>query len=130
MGADVMEKGIGQVGTAGTSKDFLKRAVIDDAALVKEVNAVAEIFSFAHDVCGKENGAPGGALPANNLDNELATDDIQGDGGLIENEEVGLMEESTGNVGALFFAGGEGPAKAVGERGHLEFLDKGIDALV
>ena len=119
-----MEKGVGEVARAGAGEKFGQRAGIDDAALVEEQDAVAEVFGLAHDVGREKNRAARGAFAADGLDDELAADDVEGGGGFVEDEEVGFVNEGARDVGALLLAGGEGAALLVGEGGDLEFRDE------
>ena len=82
--------------------DGVGRSLLDDAAVVHDEGAVAEILHEGDVVADKENGETG--LPAQiseQLEDLLLHGDIEGAGGFVADEKLWLDSESAGDRSAL-----------------------------
>ena len=86
-------------------------------------DAVAEVLGLAHDVSREEDGAAGLLLGPNGLDDEMAADDVERSGGLVEDQQIGFMQERASDVGALFLPRRKRAAGLTGEGAHLQARD-------
>src|ERR1039458_9666573 len=109
----VVEKGVGKVGAGGTRQYVRQRAVVGDSTVVQEVEPVAKVLRFAHDVRRDQHGPPGGALAADGFREEPSADHVERSGGFVQQEHAGLMEEGPGDIGALLLSAGQRAAEAV-----------------
>src|ERR1035438_4510147 len=118
----VVEKGVGKVGAGGTRQYVRQRAVVGDSTVVQEVEPVAKVLRFAHDMRRDQHGPPGGALAADGFREEPSADHVERSGGFVQQEHAGLMEEGPGDIGALLLSAGQRAAEAVSEGGDFQLL--------
>src|SRR5713101_7176879 len=91
-----------------------KLAVMDDA------DGVAELFDFAHDVGGKDDGLADVAAFADESGNSAGSHDVEAVGGFVEDHHRGIVDESAGDGSFLLHAGGKLVAAAVAEAVHVQ----------
>ena len=96
------------VGFAGGVADFAPGAGFDDAAVLHDGDAVAEIAHERHGVRDEETGEAVALLEvAQQVDDLRADGDIERADGFVEDEEFGAQGDGSGNVDALALASGE-----------------------
>src|SRR5712692_7670624 len=100
-----------------------KLPVMDDA------DEVAELFDFAHDVGGEDDGFAAVAAFANESGDGAGGHDIEAVGGLVEDHDRGIVNEGAGDGSFLLHAGGELVAAAVAEAVHVQAVEDVVDAL-
>src|SRR5260370_20445695 len=100
-----------------------KFAVVDDA------DGVAELFDFAHDVGGEDDGLAVVAAFADERSDGAGGHDVDAVGGLIKDHDGRIVDESTGDGSFLLHAGGELVAATITEAVHVQAVEDVIDAL-
>src|SRR5712692_1934150 len=100
-----------------------KLAVMDDA------DGVAELFDFAHDVCGEDDGLAVVATFADERRDCASGHDIEAGSGLIEDHDRWIVNEGASAGSFLLHAGGELVAGAVAEAVHIQAVEDIVDAL-
>src|SRR5216684_10802 len=100
-----------------------------ELAVVNDADDVAELFDFAHDVGGEDDGFAAVAAFANESGDGAGGHDIEAVGGLVEDHDRGLVNEGAGDGGFLLHAGGELVAAAVAEAVHVQAIEDVVDAL-
>jgi hypothetical protein len=123
------------VGFAGVVADFGPGSGFDDAAVLHDGDAVAEVADERHRVRDEEAGEGVALLEvAEEIDDLGADGDVEGADGFVEDEDLGAEGEGTGDVDALALASGE-LVRVAGEGGGFEayfgeeFVEAGVDAL-
>ena len=82
-----------------------ERPIVKDAAVVNDHDAAAELFDVVEIVSGEKDGGAELAVDgAEELADVIFGDDVEADGGLVEEEERGIVEERGGEVAAHAFA--------------------------
>src|SRR5581483_926973 len=79
----------------------------DGFAVVHDGDAVAEALGFVHVVGGEEDGAAGEFEAFDEVPELAARLRVEAGGGLVEEEEIGIADESAGHGEALFLAAGK-----------------------
>ena len=82
-------------------------AFADDAAFVDDDDAVGEGVGLFEVVGGEEDGFAAGGEGADLLPEAAAGFDVEADGGLVEEDEVGVAAEGEGEEDALLLAAAE-----------------------
>lgn len=100
-----------------------------DVAAVHDDEAVAEVGSLVHVVGGEEHGDSLCAQHAQFLPDEMASLRVEAGGGLIENKDLGLVDQGAGDDEAPLHATGEVADGGVGLFGELEEGEAFGDAL-
>src|ERR1700690_1412479 len=85
-----------------------------------DADNVAEFFDFAHDMRGEDHGFSALAAFADEFNDGAGGHDVQAQGGLIEDHDLWVVDESAGNGGLLLHAGGEFVATAVAKTVHAQ----------
>jgi len=98
----------------GTGDEIAGGAGGDDAALMKDGDAVAEGVGFLDVMGGEEDGTTLGAGMADGVVQIAADLGIEAAGGLVEEEEGGIVYECKGKGETLALAGGEGFEAGIG----------------
>ena len=74
--------------------DVAQFAVEEDFAVVNDDDALAERLDVGHVMAGEENGGfLGGVVAADKFANGLLGNDVEADGGLVEKQDAGLVEQ-------------------------------------
>jgi len=110
---------VAELGQGTFNEEF---AGLDDA------NGVAELFDFGHDVGGEDYGFSVVAALADEGRDSAGGHDVEAIGGLVEDHDGGIVDESSGDRGFLDHAGGEFVAAAVAEAVHVEASEDSVDA--
>ena len=100
-----------------------KFAGLDDA------DGVAELFDFGHDVRGENDGFAVVAAFVDESSDGARGHDIKTVGGLVEDHDGGVVDESAGDGSFLLHAGGEFVATTVAEAIHIETVEDAVDTL-
>ena len=87
--------------------DLGGRAFADHAALVDDDDAVGERVGLFEVVRGEQDGLAAGGSDADLRPHAAAGFDVEADGGLVEEDEVGVAGEGEGEEDALLLAAGE-----------------------
>ena len=93
--------------SAAVSLDFCRSAFADDSAFVDDDDAVGEGVGLFEVVGGEENGLSLSGQGANLLPEGAAGLDVHADGGLVEEDEVGVAADGEGEEEALLLAAAE-----------------------
>src|SRR5688572_26364841 len=83
------------------------RALGDDRAVVHDRDAVAQRLDLLHVVAGVEHGHAVVAQRAHGLEDVVAALRIDADGGLVEDEQLGAVEDTGGEVEPALHPAGE-----------------------
>ena len=107
--ADDLEGAAGGVSGGGGAEgfDFGGCSFADDAPLVDDDDAVGEGVGFFEVVGGEEDGFAAGGEGADLGPHAAAGFDVEADGGLVQEEEVGVAGEGKGEEDSLLLAAGE-----------------------
>ena len=123
------------VGFVGVVADFAPGAGFDDAAVLHDGDAMAEVADQRHGVRDEEIGEAVALLEiAEQVDDLCADGDIEGADGFVEDEELGAEGDGAGDVDALALAAGELvgiAAEGVGIEADFgeEFVQAGFEAV-
>src|SRR5438876_11363385 len=98
-----------------------KFAGLDDA------DGVAELFDFGHDVRGENDGFAVVAAFVDESSDGARGQDIKTGGGLGEDHDGGVVDESAGDGSFLLHAGGEFVATTVAEAMHIATVEDAVD---
>src|SRR5215471_3193788 len=96
---------------------------------MNDADVIAEALDFAHDVCGEDDGFATFAALTDEVNDGASSHNVEAGGGFIENHDLRGVDESAGDGGFLFHAGGEFVAAAVAEAVHAEAVENVVDAL-
>src|SRR5690606_25920563 len=80
----------------------------EEAALVDDPHAVAEALGFLHVVRGVDDGRAAALEVEDGVENGVARLGIDADGGLVEEEELRVVDEGDGEVEPALHASREG----------------------
>ncbi len=81
--------------------DGLDRSVIDDAPIVDDDDALAQLFDVAQVVRGQHDGhALGDAFPFDEVADALLDDQVQADGRLVQIDDLWLVDQRRRQLGA------------------------------
>src|SRR5713226_8442054 len=94
-----------------------------------DADDIAELFDFAHDVSGEDNGFALVAAFADESGNGARGHDVETVRGLVEDHNGRIVNQSAGDGSFLLHAGGEFVATAVTEAVHVETVEDVVDAL-
>src|SRR6266849_3897752 len=100
-----------------------------ELAVVNDADDVAELFDFAHDVGGEDDGFAAVAAFANEGGDGASGHDVEAEGGLVEDHHRGVVDQGAGNGGFLLHAGGKLVAAAVAEAVHVQAVEDFVEAL-
>ncbi len=92
-------------------------------------NCVAELFDLAHDVGGEDDGFAAVTAFANEGGDGASGHDVEAVGGLVEDHDGWIVDQSAGDGGFLLHAGGELVATAVAETVHVQAIKDVVDTL-
>ncbi len=112
---------VAELGEGAFGKQF---AGVDDA------DGVTELFDFAHDVGREDDRLAAVTALADEGRDGAGGDDVEAESGLIEDHDRGIVDESAGDGGFLFHAGGKLVAAAIAETVHVEAVENVVDALL
>src|SRR5216684_2711890 len=98
-------------------------------AVVNDADDVAELFDFAHDVRGEDDGFAAVAAFADKGGDGAGGHDVEAEGGLIEDHHRRVVDQGAGNGGFLLHAGGKLVAAAVAEAVHVQAVEDFVEAL-
>src|SRR6266436_2532818 len=98
-------------------------------AVMNDADGVAELFDFAHDVGGKDDGLADVAAFADESGNSAGSHDVEAVGGFVEDHHRGIVDESAGDGSFLLHAGGKLVAAAVAEAVHVQPVEDIVDTL-
>ena len=112
-----------QIVCANVNVDFAFRgsaqiARTDDLPLLDKDHGVASDFDFTEQVRIEENRGAALAFVADDVAHEVAAHGIQAGSGLVEKDQVGLMNKGLGEADPLHHAFGEAPEAAITMRGE------------
>src|SRR5260370_20690869 len=96
-------------------------------AVMNNADGVAELFDFAHDVGGKDDGLADVAAFADESGDGASGHDVEAVGGFVEDHHRGVVDESAGDGGFLLHAGGKLVAAAVAEAAHGQAVEDIVD---
>src|SRR5713226_3409722 len=99
-------------------------------AVVNDADDVAELFDFAHDVRGEDNGFAAVAAFADEGGDGASGHDVEAEGGLVEDHHRGVVDQGAGDGSLLLHAGGKLVAAAVAEGVHIEAIEDDVEALL
>src|SRR5436853_1923735 len=100
-----------------------KFAGLDDA------DSVAELFHFAHNVRGEDDGFAVVAAFMDESGDGASGHDIEAVRGLIEDHDRRIVDEGAGDGSFLLHASGELVAAAITEAVHVETVEDVVDTL-
>src|SRR5882757_2205489 len=100
-----------------------------EVAGLDDADGVAELFDFTHDVGGEDDGFAIVTAFADEGGDGEGGHDIEAVGGLVEDHDGRIVDESAGDGGFLHHAGGELVAAAVAEAVHVQAFEDVIHAL-
>src|SRR6266849_4212792 len=121
---DFLEIGFGVLIAKLSQGAFGKKLPVMD-----DTDEVAELFDFAHDVGGEDDGFAAVAALADEGGDGPGGHDIEAVGGLVEDHDRGMVNEGAGDGSFLLHAGGELVAAAVAEAVHVQTIKDIVDAL-
>src|SRR5712691_797690 len=98
-------------------------------AVMNDADGVAELFDFAHDVGGEDDGLADVAAFADESGDGASGHDVEAVGGLVEDHNRGIVDESAGDGGFLLHAGGKLVTAAVAEAVHVQAVEDFVEAL-
>src|SRR4029077_16228514 len=96
---------------------------------LNDANGVAELFDFAQEVDGKNDGLAVVAALADKSSDGAGGHDVQAVGRFIENHNGWIVNEGAGDGGFLHHAGGELVAAAVSKTVHVQTVENIVNAL-
>src|SRR5882724_3834386 len=82
---------------------------------LNDADGVAELFDFAHDVGGEDDGFTAVPALADEVDDGAGGHDVEAVGGFVENHYRRIVDERAGDGGLLLHAGGEFVTAAIAE---------------
>src|SRR6267378_3209436 len=91
-------------------------------------DGIAELFDFAHDVGGEDDGFAVVAAFADESGDGAGGHDVKAVGGLVENHDGWIVDEGAGDGGFLHHSGGELVAAAVAKFVHVQAIENVIHA--
>src|SRR6266581_4530403 len=94
-----------------------------------DANGVAELFDFAHDVGGEDDGFSLVAAVADEGNDDACGHDVEAKSGFIEDHNGRVVNKSACDGGFLLHAGGELVAAAVAEAVHVQAVEDVVDTL-
>src|SRR5437899_5953310 len=97
-------------------------------AIMNDADGVAELFDFAHNVRGKDNGFAVITAFADKSGDRASRHDVETVGGLVEDHDGRIVDEGAGNGGFLHHTCGELVAAAVAEAVHVQAIEDIVDA--
>src|SRR6266567_924955 len=104
-------------------------ALSQDAPVLDEGDLVAELLSLAHVVRGQDDGRPPLATEVGDLSPQADGDvRVEAQGRLVEEEDLGVIEQRLGEGEPLLETGGERVVLGLGVRPQLALLDELVDA--
>src|SRR5258708_10416443 len=98
-------------------------------AVVNDADDVEELFDFAHDVRGEDDGLAAVAAFTDEGGDGSGGHDVEAEGGLVENHHRRVVDQSAGDGGFLLHAGGKLVAAAVAEGVHVEAIENDVEAI-
>src|SRR6266851_668666 len=98
-------------------------------AVVNDADDVAELFDFAHDVRGEDDGFTAVAALADEGGDGASGHDVEAESGLVEDHHRRVMDQGASDGGFLLHAGGKLVAAAVAEGVHIEAIENDVEAL-
>ena len=102
----------------------------DDLTLLDKDDGVAGDFDLAKEMRIKEDGGAAVAFVANNVANEMAAHGVKAGGGLIEEDEVGFVDERLREADALHHAFRKTTETTIAMRGEADEIEIGGNAIV
>src|SRR5258707_189393 len=98
-------------------------------AVVNDADDVAELFDFAHDVRGEDDGLAAVAAFTDEGGDGSGGHDVEAEGGLVENHHRGVVDQGAGDGSLLLHDGGKLVAAAVAEGVHIEAIENDVEAI-
>src|SRR5260370_41266233 len=105
MGRDNLDEDFFKIALAVFFAELLESAFGEELSAVDDANDVAELFDFAHDVSGEDDGFALIATFADEGDDGARGHDVEAKGGLVENHHRGIVDQRAGDGGLLLHAG-------------------------
>src|SRR5688572_27689514 len=96
--ADVGQLDLKPVAIGEEAAEARQGVVGDDLAMVHDGDAVAESFDFLHVMGGVDEGLTAGLEGFEGIEDGVAALGVNADGRLIEDEQVGVVEQSCADV--------------------------------
>src|SRR5713101_4605126 len=106
-----------------------ERTLGQKLAGLNDADGVAELFDLAHDVGGEDDGFAAVTAFANEGGDGASGHDVEAVGGLVEDHDGWIVDQSAGDGGFLLHAGGELVATAVAETVHVQAVEDFVEAL-
>src|SRR5260370_27891172 len=100
-----------------------------ELAVVNDADDVAELFDFAHDVRGEDDGLAAVAAFTDEGGDGASGHDVEAEGGLVEDLHRGVADQGAGDGSLLLHAGGKLVAAAVTGGGQIEGLENGCERI-
>src|SRR6266436_7204425 len=129
MGRDNLDEDFFKIALAVFFAELLESAFGEELSAVDDANDVAELFDFAHDVSGEDDGFALIATFADEGDDGARGHDVEAKGGLIENHHRGIVDQRAGDGGLLLHAGRKFVAAAVAEFVHVQAVENAVHTL-
>src|SRR5260370_27349818 len=101
----------------------------EELAALDDADSVAELFDFADDVGGENDGFTLVAAFADEGGDSAGGHDVEADGGLIEDHDRWIVDKGAGDGSFLHHAGGKLVAAAVAEAVHVQTVEDVVDTL-
>src|SRR2546428_11943749 len=101
----------------------------EELAVMDDANGVAELFDFAHNVCGEDDGFSLAAAVADEGNDDARGHDVEAKSGFIEDHNGRVVNKSACDGGFLLHASGELVAAAVAKAVHVQTMENIVDAL-
>src|SRR3989441_627967 len=114
---------------ADLALELVGGALSQDAPVLDEGDLVAELLRLAHVVRGQDDGRPPLATEGSDLSPQADGDvRVEAQGRLVEEEDLGVIEQRLGEGEPLLETGGERVVLGLGVRPQLALLDELVDA--
>src|SRR5216683_1062213 len=99
-------------------------------AVVNDADDVTELFDFAHDVGGEDDGFTAVAAFTDEGGDSASGHDVKAKGGFVENHYWRVVDQGAGDGSLLLHAGGKLVAAAVAEGVHVQAIEDDVEALL
>jgi hypothetical protein len=107
---------------------FGERTFGEELAGLDDADDVAELFDFAHDVGGEDDGLAALAALANEIDDGASGHNVEAESRLVKDHDLGVVDEGACYGSFLLHAGRKFVAPTVAEGIHVEASEDIVDA--